>query len=45
MNEKAPFLHVSLQKDSVSLMPKEQPFRLRNKGSTDVKFRLIQIQR
>lgn len=45
VNEKAPFLHVSLQKDSVTLMPKEQPFRLRNRGPMDVKFRLIQIQR
>jgi hypothetical protein len=45
LNEKAPFLHVSLEKDSVTLMPREQPFRLRNKGSDTVEFRMIQIQR
>jgi hypothetical protein len=38
-------LHVSLEKDSVTLMPKEQPFRLRNKGSDDAEFRLIEIRR
>ena len=45
VNENAPFLHVSLEKDSVTLMPREQPFRLRNKGSDTVEFRLIEIQR
>jgi len=33
VNEKLPLLHVSLEKDVVTLMPKEQPFRLRNKGA------------
>jgi len=45
MNENAPFLHVYLAKDSVVLMPREQPFRLRNRGSATVEFRLIEIQR
>lgn len=45
LNEKAPFLHVSLEKDNVTLMPKEQPFRLRNKGSDNVEFRMIEIRR
>jgi hypothetical protein len=45
LNEKAPLLHVSLEKDSVALMPKEQPFRLRNKGSENVEFQLIEIRR
>ena len=45
LNEKAPFLHVSLAKNSVILMPKEQPFRLRNTGTESVEFRVIEIQR
>lgn len=45
LNEKTPFLHVSLDKDSVTLMPREQPFRLRNNSSQSVKFRVIEIQR
>jgi hypothetical protein len=45
LNEQAPFLHVSLAKDSVTLMPKEQPFRLSNKGLNDVEFFLIDVQR
>ena len=45
VNEKAPYLHVSLEKDAVTLMPKEEPFRLRNTSSDEVKFRLIEIQR
>ena len=45
VNEKPPFLHVSLEKDVVTLMPKEQEFRLRNKGSQDVEFRLLEIRR
>ena len=45
VNEKTPFLHVSLEHDSVTLMPKEQPFRLRNKGSDKVEFRMIEIRR
>jgi hypothetical protein len=45
LNENAPLLHVSLEKDSVTLMPRERPFRLRNKGSDTVEFRLIEIRR
>jgi hypothetical protein len=45
LNEKAPFLHVSLERDSVTFMPREQPFRLRNKSGDDVEFRLIEIRR
>ena len=45
LNEKAPFLHVSLERDSVTLMPREQPFRLRNKSAGNVEFRLIEIRR
>jgi hypothetical protein len=45
VNEKPPFLHVSLEKDAVTLMPREQPFRLRNKSSQDVEFRLLEIRR
>jgi hypothetical protein len=45
LNEELPLLHVSLEKDSVTLMPKEQPFRLRNKSSASVEFRLIEIRR
>lgn len=45
LNEKPPFLHVDLGKESVTLMPREQPFRLRNKGSVNVEFRMIEIRR
>ena len=45
VNEKPPFLHVSLEKESVTLMPKEQPFRLRNKSAASVEFRLLEIRR
>jgi hypothetical protein len=45
LNEKAPFLNVSLAKNSVILMPKELPFRLRNKGTESVELRVIEIQR
>jgi len=45
LNERWPRLHVSLEKDSVTLMPREKPFRLRNKGSENVEFRLIEIRR
>jgi len=45
LNEKPPFLHVDLGRDSVTLMPREQPFRLRNKGSENVEFRMIEIRR
>ena len=42
LNEKTPFRHVPLERDSVSLMPKGTPFRLRNDGSESVQFRLIE---
>jgi hypothetical protein len=45
LNEKAPFGHVYLDKNSVTLMPKEQPFRLRNHSSKTVEFQVIEIQR
>ena len=45
LNERWPFLHVSLERDSVILMPREKPFRLRNKGSDKVEFRMIEIRR
>ncbi len=45
VNENRPFLHVSLEHDSVTLMPKELPFRLRNKSSDKVEFRVIEIRR
>ena len=44
-NEMAPFRKVDLDKYSVTLMPKEQPFRLRNQSSKTVEFRVIEIQR
>jgi hypothetical protein len=45
LNEKAPFLPVSLAKDDVTLMPKEQEFRLRNTTSAIVELRMVAIQR
>jgi hypothetical protein len=45
LNEEWPSRHVSLDKDEVTLLPKEQPFRLRNVGPTDVEFRMIAIER
>ncbi|MBV9075836.1 MAG: hypothetical protein JOZ10_19605 [Acidobacteria bacterium] len=45
VNERAPQLHVSLEKDSLTLMPREKPFRLRNKSAKSVEFRLIEIAR
>lgn len=45
INDSEPSLHVSLEKDSVTLMPKKQPFRLRNKSRADVEFRLVEIRR
>jgi hypothetical protein len=45
LNEKEPFLHVFLEKDYVTLMPKEKSFRLRNTTARNVEFRLIEIQR
>jgi hypothetical protein len=45
LNEKAPFLPVSLAKDDVTLMPKEQEFPLRNTTSANVELRMVAIQR
>jgi hypothetical protein len=45
LNEKPPFLHVDLGKESVTLMPREQPSRLCNKGSEKVDSRMIEIRR
>ena len=45
LNEEMPLLYVSLAKDAITLMPREQPFRLRNKGSGSVEFRMIEIRR
>jgi len=45
LNEKPPFLHVLLEKDAVTLMPREHPFRLRNKGSKSVELRLLEVRR
>jgi hypothetical protein len=45
MNEKPPFRPVSLEKDVVTLMPRGQPFRLRNKAKDKVEFQLIEIRR
>ena len=44
LNEKTPFRHVSLDKDSVTLMRKGKRFRLRNSGSVTVEFRVIEIR-
>jgi hypothetical protein len=45
LNEKPPGRHISLEKDFVTLMPKGEPFRLRNTGTERVEFRLIEIRR
>ena len=45
VNEKTPFRFVSLNKGSVTLMPSGKPFRLRNKSSVTVEFRVIEIRR
>ena len=45
VNEKSPFRFVSLHKGSVILMPSGKPFRLRNKSSITVEFRVIEIRR
>lgn len=44
-NEKTPFRHVSLAKGSLTLMPRGEPFRLRNKSTVTVEFRVIEIRR
>lgn len=44
VNEKTPFGYVSLNKGAVALMPRGKPFRLRNKSSVTVEFRVIEIQ-
>jgi hypothetical protein len=45
VNDRAPFRHVSLSRDEVTLLPKELPFRLRNDSAKDVEFRMIEIRR
>ena len=45
LNEEAPFRHVSLAKDEMTLLPKGQAFRLRNTTAGKVEFRLVEIQR
>lgn len=45
INEKPPFLHVSLDEGSVTLLPSGRLFRLRNDGSKMVEFGVIEIQR
>jgi hypothetical protein len=45
MNEKPPLLHVLLEKGLVTLLPRKEPFRLRNQGSHNVELRLVEIQR
>ena len=45
LNEMAPFRHVDLEKNAMTLMPREQPFMLRNESSKTVEFRVIEIQR
>jgi len=45
VNEKPPFLHVSLEKDAVVLLPKGVPYLLRNKAAKNVELRLIEIRR
>lgn len=45
VNEKTPFRSLSLGKGSVTLMPRGKPFRLRNKSSVTVEFRVIEIRR
>jgi len=44
LNESAPFRRVSLSKGSVILMPRGMPFRLRNRSSAIVEFRVIEIR-
>jgi len=45
VNEKTPLRSVSLDKGSLTLMPRGKPFRLRNKSSVTVEFRVIEIRR
>ena len=45
VNEVSPFGRVSLEHDAVTLMPREQPFRLRNTSHANVQFRVIEILR
>jgi hypothetical protein len=44
VNEKTPFRYASLNNGSVTLMPRGKPFRLRNKSSVTVEFRVIEIR-
>ena len=45
VNELAPFGEVSLEKDSVTLMPRELAYRLRNTTSRTIEFRIAQVRR
>jgi hypothetical protein len=45
VNEKPPFLHVSLANEAVALMPRGVPYLLRNTGAKNVELRLIEIRR
>lgn len=45
LNEKAPFRHVSSEKNSVTLIPVGKPSRLRNDPLHGAEFQLIEIQR
>jgi len=45
VNELTPFGEVSLEKDSVTLMPRELAYRLRNTTSRPIEFRIAQVRR
>ena len=45
VNELAPFGEVSLEKNSVTLMPRELPYRLRNTTSGTIEFRIAEDRR
>ena len=45
VNELAPFGEVSLRKDSVTLMPRELAYRLRNTTSRTIEFRVAEVRR
>ena len=45
VNERPPLMYVSLSRDSVTLLPRGEPYLLRNKSSDTVELRLIEIRR
>jgi hypothetical protein len=45
VNELTPVGEVSLEKDSVTLMPRELAYRLRNTTSRTIAFRIAQVRR